>query len=307
MPASPDLFPSHVVAIRPDIDGVWSDQGDYVLTVDTPRGTRNVVASADGVIEIHVELMQELEPGSVLFVIHPAEESVEYEEGGYEADDDLPPAPKRNIPPPPPPSAASVAAPKTRTSGLFWAFLVLCVVLAALWPGLVYAFHDLNKGGLTGLLVPAGLWAAGLAALVVLFGVLPFLAGLKKTALAVLSSLAVFGASLSAGVLQPDVERLHQDGVASLVRQVMPAALQTAGKGPTATGNRSSKGHRVSQGGQATFPNLMAMLAAPVQPGNVASLSSPKKQLPRKPLANLRGGADYGPIMELIAIPFKHQ
>ncbi|MDH3742277.1 MAG: hypothetical protein OER56_11835, partial [Hyphomicrobiales bacterium] len=69
MPADPSLHPAHVVAIRPDVDGARTRRGDYVLSVETPKGARNVVAPADGVVRVHVSLMQDVAPGTELFSV----------------------------------------------------------------------------------------------------------------------------------------------------------------------------------------------------------------------------------------------
>ena len=304
MPASPDLYPSHVVAIRPGIDGAWAGQGEYVLTVDTPRGARNVVASVEGEVEVHVELMQDLEPATVLFVVHPAVAPFEHDEDGYEATDIPASAPKRNIPPPPPSAAASAAPPETRAGGLFWLYLAVCLFVAVLWPGLVYAFHDLNDISPNDLIIAAGIWGAGLGALVLLFGALRTLGGLKKSAIAMAASLCVFAASLSGGVLAPSIEELHRNGVASVVKRVLSPDEQVAERpSPTKTVRASSK-HSAPQIKQVTFPSLMAMLAAPMRPGSVVELARPKKQTLHKAKARSAGAGNYGPIMELIAIPF---
>ena len=69
MPADPALHPAHVVAVRPDVDGAEVRRGEYILSVETPKGARNVVAPADGRVELHVSLMQDVEPGTPLFSI----------------------------------------------------------------------------------------------------------------------------------------------------------------------------------------------------------------------------------------------
>ena len=69
MPADPSLHPAHVVAIRPDLDSAPTRRGDYVLSLETPKGARNVVAPADGVVEVHVSLMQDVAPGAELFSV----------------------------------------------------------------------------------------------------------------------------------------------------------------------------------------------------------------------------------------------
>ena len=69
MPSDPALHPAHIVAIRPDVDGSLARRGDYILSIETPQGARNVVAPADGWVEVHVSLMQALQPNDILFSI----------------------------------------------------------------------------------------------------------------------------------------------------------------------------------------------------------------------------------------------
>lgn len=47
-PAKPDLVPASVVAVRPGEAGDRVDKGAYVLSVETPSGSRNIVSPADG-------------------------------------------------------------------------------------------------------------------------------------------------------------------------------------------------------------------------------------------------------------------
>ncbi|MFK8033873.1 MAG: phage tail protein [Hyphomicrobiales bacterium] len=69
MPADEKLHPAHVVAIRPEVDGMSCKRGDYVLSVQTPIGTRNVVMPVHGTANVKVDLMQEVAPQTVLFSV----------------------------------------------------------------------------------------------------------------------------------------------------------------------------------------------------------------------------------------------
>lgn len=69
MPEEPALHPAYIVAIRPAVDGLKVDRGEFVLTVQTPNGPKNVSAPEIGEVELHVELMQDLEAGIPLFSI----------------------------------------------------------------------------------------------------------------------------------------------------------------------------------------------------------------------------------------------
>lgn len=69
MPSDPALHPAHVVAIRPDVDASVVSRGDYILSIETPQGARNVVAPADGRVEVDVSLMQTLQPNDILFSV----------------------------------------------------------------------------------------------------------------------------------------------------------------------------------------------------------------------------------------------
>lgn len=305
MPAAPDLFPAHVVAIRPDVEEVWSNRGDYVLTVNTPRGTRNVVSSADGFIDLHVELMQDVEPGTVLFVIDPSEEPLHYFGEDYEGLDEEPDAPRRNIPPPPPrPSAAETPRAVRKTGGLFWLYLSFCMVLAALWPGVIYAFSDPGGAEPADLFIAAGAGGMALVALVLLLGVVPFLAGLKKTGLLLGSSVLVFALSFAAGIYQPDVESLHRKGVATVLKPFVPVFDNVEQTLSVKTAKRSETGGRGSQPEKATYPDLMAMLSAPMGQGHRGSRTQATINNASAPPLKLHGAANYGPIMEMIAIPF---
>ncbi len=83
MPADPALLPAHVVGVRPDVDGMWVARGEYVLSVETPKGARNVVAPADGVIELHVGLLQDVDGGDLLFAVDRTVAAETFEEAAY--------------------------------------------------------------------------------------------------------------------------------------------------------------------------------------------------------------------------------
>lgn len=144
MPADEKLHPAHIVAIRPDVDGMFAKRGEYVLSVQTPAGTRNVVMPVDGTVNVHTRLMQELEPQTALFSV-------------VQLKAEPTPRPKQKV------SArqreaASMDVPKhasagaaSRSSNRGWGFIAvafccLALALAAFLPGVVFGvFENTNE------------------------------------------------------------------------------------------------------------------------------------------------------------------
>lgn len=140
MPADKKLHPAHVVAIRPDVEGIFAKRGDYVLTVQTPAGTRNVVMPADGCINLHVSLMQEVEPKTELFSV--AQMTVEPTSSFGEND-----TTRRRESPSVVETKRAAADGTSRSDKAGWgiitiAFCLLALVLAAFLPGVVFGLFE---------------------------------------------------------------------------------------------------------------------------------------------------------------------
>gem|GEM_PF-747242 len=140
MPTDEKLHPAHVVAIRPDVDGILANRGDYVLTIQTPVGTRNVVMPADGIIHLHVSLMQEVEPKTELFGVAQVvgEQPSSSSENAAKRVRDIPSTAE-------PEQTAADATPRSgnaRWGMITIAFCVFAFVLAAFLPGVIFGVFE---------------------------------------------------------------------------------------------------------------------------------------------------------------------
>lgn len=215
MPADPSLQPAHVMAIRPNTNGARVRRGDYVLTIETAKGARNVVASADGTIELHIALMQDVEPGTAMFSIVPYEERRPY------ADEDH--APARDAaadyhPEPPEPARAAIKQPQRGGfRPLHALFILICLGVAAVWPGFVFANIqspvELNQN----FAIVAGALALALLISVWILAKIPFLAKRGRSGLVALLALLAFAGALAAGVWSPKVRTLQETVAAPVV------------------------------------------------------------------------------------------
>lgn len=219
MPADETLHPAHIVAIRPEVDGMSCKRGDYVLSVQTPIGTRNVVMPVDGTANIHVDLMQEVAPESVLFsVVQTLEKPNSSSIGNAQAS-----AAK----------AASRTEPKQKqedygstTGSAGWsiariAFYIFALAFAAFLPGVLFNFlgntfpSSLSFMGVAvgiGFLLLISVWFLSRTRLFSTRGVSRIIAPV---------SLIVFGGLLALGTWLPPVREIQEsvgEPLASFVR-----------------------------------------------------------------------------------------
>ena len=220
MPADPALHPAHVVAIRPDVDGALVRRGDYVLSVGTPKGARNVVAPADGVVQVNVSLMEDLEPNAVLFsVAQAADDDVRFEvshAAGTQTEDSYAPGSDQSVP---------AAAPR-RLSLLHILFFLACMALAVVWPGMV--FSALGGEPQMDAAFAAAAAILGLTLLIPLWLVakISFLAGSGRSAIVVFCALLAFAGALAAGVWHPPFRTAQKQATAPAAAFI-PAGLGT--------------------------------------------------------------------------------
>ncbi len=218
MPADPSLQPAHVMAIRPDIHGARVHRGDYVMTIETAKGARNVVASADGTIELHIALMQDVEAGAAMFSIAPYEERQPYAGEDHAAAQDA--GADYHPEPPEPASPAGAGIEEPQRSGfrtLHALFILVCLGAAAAWPGFVFA----NIGSPVELdqsfAIVAGALALALLISVWVLAKIPILAKRGRSGLVALVTLFAFAGALAAGVWSPEVRTLQETVAAPVV------------------------------------------------------------------------------------------
>lgn len=217
MPSDASLHPAHVVAIRPDIDGEMASRGDYILSVETPSGARNVMAPTDGSIEIQVQLMQQLMPETVLFRVSatkPAETA---------ASQPTPPIPRkgRTVP--------------------FLAFCLIILVIAGFLPGLVWGILGAYSGSAATLSATATVF--GLILLVFSWYLAKLLNGstTNKHALAAVGSVVVFSLAMAAGLWSPTARTIQEQATAPVARlanaRLRPVFVQYLGQPPKQLAN----------------------------------------------------------------------
>lgn len=208
MPTDDKLHPAHVVAIRPDVDGMFAKRGDYVLSVQTPAGTRNVVMPADGTINVHVSLMQELEPQTALFsVVQMKEEPTPPLRENASAS--VREAPSVVVPQH---TSADAASPSGNAGrGIITiAFCFLALVFAAFLAGVVFGvFESTNEisGAFIGVALGVGFL---LLACIWLLSRVRFLSTRAIGGVVASVSAMVFAGLLAVGILFPQVREIQK-------------------------------------------------------------------------------------------------
>lgn len=237
MPADEKLHPAHVVAIRPDVEGIFAKRGDYILTVQTPAGTRNVVMPVDGTINLHVSLMQEVEPKTELFSV----EKMTVESTSSFGENDT--ARRRESP--------SVVEPKhtsadgtSRSGKAGWgivtiAFCLFALVLAAFLPGVVFGLFE-SALELSGAFIGVALGVAlFLLASIWLLSKLGFLSSRAIGGRVASVSVMIFAGLLALGLQFPQVRDI-QKSVGAPVASFAIDQLQLFGDATGIAGFRPS-------------------------------------------------------------------
>lgn len=174
-------------------------RGDYALSVETPGGTRNVVAPAEGVVEVHVSLMQDLLPNSLLFSIAHTTSQTESADENYARNDGRGSKEQPAANPDALRSTSNIPQLEKRLTIVRLFFLLMCIALASIWPGSVFAF--LGGALAVNLQTAVIVGVLGLALLIPvwLLAKVRFLAGRKRSALATLGTSLVFAGALAVG------------------------------------------------------------------------------------------------------------
>lgn len=209
MPTDDKLHPAHVVAIRPDVDGMLAKRGDYVLSVQTPAGTRNVVMPVAGTIKVHVSLMQELEPQTALFSVVKARE-VPTPPLRENASASVREAPSVVVPKH---TSADAASPSGNAGRVMVAiaFCFLALVFAAFLPGMVFGIFE-NSYEISGSFMGVALGVGFLLLTSIwLLSRLRFLSTRAIGGFVASVSLVIFAGLLVLGILFPQVRDIQKD------------------------------------------------------------------------------------------------
>lgn len=224
MPADEKLHPAHVVAIRPEVDGTSCKRGDYVLSVQTPIGTRNVVMPVDGTANVHVDLMQEVAPQTVLFSVAQILEKPNSSSNGN-AEESANKATSR----PKPKQKSKDFVSKMGSAG--WsiariAFCIFALAFAAFLPGVIFSlFGDTFPSSLSSIGITVGIGFLLLISVWFLSGGRLFSTHDVSRIIAPVS-LIVFGGLLALGTWLPQMREIQEsvgEPLGSLVRGQLDA------------------------------------------------------------------------------------
>lgn len=69
MPDNSTLYPAIVHAIRPNIEDSYLKKGDYVLSINTPAGIRDLRTEYNGNIQLYVTTGESVKPKQTLFIL----------------------------------------------------------------------------------------------------------------------------------------------------------------------------------------------------------------------------------------------